>query len=170
MNDEIDQRNESPPISAGVSQFIEGTGMLMEKYGMPRIGGRILGLLMLDNTPLSLDDIAGMLGVSRASVSTNVRMTEMAGIAERVSRPGDRRDYYVGTDDLWARTLQANVRDLLYWRDVARKALPNLNPDEEVARRRLRELIDFCEFFNDGLAQLMHDWREYKAQSYADIE
>jgi DNA-binding transcriptional regulator GbsR (MarR family) len=142
-------------------------GMLMARYGLPRIGGRIMGLLMVDDKPLSLDDIAGLLSVSRASVSTNLRMTEMSGMALRVSRPGDRRDYYVGVEDVWARGLKTSKTDaMIVMREAARKALPSVPPDDIVARARLQEIIDFCEFFNERLEQLMEDWQAYKAKIY----
>lgn len=166
--DSSNEELQSPrQLSKGVSQFVENIGMIMERYGLPRIGGRIMGLMMLDDKPLSLDDIAQLLGVSRASVSTNLRLSEMAGLAKRVARPGDRRDYYVGTEDMWYQGIKASKQEgVTQMGDAARAALPNIPPDDIVARDRLQEMIDFSEFFVERLEQLMEDWEVYKAKMY----
>jgi DNA-binding transcriptional regulator GbsR (MarR family) len=45
----------------------------------------------------SLDEMAEQLQVSKASVSANARLLETIGMIERVTKPGDRRDYYAAT-------------------------------------------------------------------------
>ena len=75
-------------------QFIERAGVLWEQDGMPRIAGRIFGLTLISPQALSLDEIAATLNVSKASVSNDTRLLERLGFVERISRPGDRKDYY----------------------------------------------------------------------------
>src|SRR5436309_4951811 len=87
------------------TRFVEGMGRYFEQFGLSRIGGRVLGLLMLAEEPLSLDDMATTLSVSRASISTNIRLATASGLAELVTKPGDRRDYYLFTDDAWGHSL-----------------------------------------------------------------
>ena len=84
-----------------LSQFIENMGLHYEAYGVPRIGGRLLGLLMISNRPLAAEEMAETLQVSRSSVSTNLRTLLMAELVEKVSLPGDRVDYYVLSDLAW---------------------------------------------------------------------
>ncbi len=74
--------------------FIEYIGQITEAEGLPRIAGRIFGLLLLSPEALSLDEMAEQLTVSRASVSTDARRLGDCGLLERVTRKGDRRDYY----------------------------------------------------------------------------
>ncbi len=62
-----------PRLTPELSRFIEGMGMYFENQGIPRIGGRMLGLLMIAHRPLSAEDLARILKVSRASLSTNFR-------------------------------------------------------------------------------------------------
>src|SRR5690606_41593620 len=75
-------------------QFVERMGQLFEAEAGPRIAGRLFGLLVLTPGALSLDEIAEELRVSKASVSANARMLESMHVISRVTRPGDRRDYY----------------------------------------------------------------------------
>ncbi len=74
--------------------FVERMGLAAESDGLSRIAGRLFGELLLSSDPLSLDQLAARLGVSKASVSTDGRRLIQRGIVERVGLPGDRRDYY----------------------------------------------------------------------------
>src|SRR4051812_6015613 len=78
----------------------------METDGLPRIAGRLFGALLLASEPESLDDLASRLAVSKGSVSVNARLLEQRGLIERVSRPGDRRDFYRASDDLFRRSME----------------------------------------------------------------
>lgn len=60
--------------------FIEKLGVYYEDYGIPRIGGRILGLMLVSGQPLTAEQIATHLKVSRGSVSTNVRLLASGGV------------------------------------------------------------------------------------------
>ncbi|MER0239727.1 MarR family transcriptional regulator [Fulvimarina sp. MAC8] len=75
-------------------RFIERMGEHMEMEGMPRIAGRLFGLLLVDPGPVSFSNLAERLGVSRGSVSTNARLLEGKGLIERVSVEGERQDFF----------------------------------------------------------------------------
>ncbi len=92
--------------------FIESMGRQFEEDGAPRIAGRLFGFLMLQEEPCSLDDVAEQLQVSKGSASSNARLLEQLGIAERVTRAGDRRDYYQISPDIGERTLERAVQGI----------------------------------------------------------
>jgi DNA-binding transcriptional regulator GbsR (MarR family) len=107
--------------NAPADQFIERLGRLIESEGLPRTAGRMLGLLMISGEPLSIDDVAEELRVSRASVSTNGRLLESLDIAKRVTKPGDRRDYIQISDDPCSSLLSLGVRRLNDMRRAVRE-------------------------------------------------
>ena len=88
-----------------VTDFIESMGRLWEGEGLPRIAGRIFGLVATTARPCSLDDMTRALGVSKASISTDARRLEQLGLLERVELPGDRRDYYTISPEAPARMI-----------------------------------------------------------------
>src|SRR5688572_19081616 len=94
-----------PPMNKERQRFIERAGMLWEEDGLPRIAGRIFALSLLSEDPLSLDEIAEQLGVSKASVSTDTRLLERMGFLERITKPGDRKDYYQSTERSFERAI-----------------------------------------------------------------
>ena len=87
-------------------------GLVWEQEGIPRIAGRIFGFLLLQEDPCSLDDMAAALEVSKASISTDARRLEQLQLIERVSRPGDRRDYYAIAPDVPVRALELKIASM----------------------------------------------------------
>ena len=92
------------------ADFIDRMGLALESDGLPRIAGRIFGLLLVSEDCRSLDDLASELRVSKGSVSTNARLLEQRGVLERNSRPSDRRDYYRVPPDLFSHTMAQRLR------------------------------------------------------------
>ena len=132
-------------LSPALREFIESMGIYFERFGLARIGGRILGLLMVADRPLSLDDMATLLRVSRASISTNMRLITASNLAEQISLPGDRRDYYRFGSDTWERALTTEV-DGIYWlRRIAERGLAAAQASEFTAREHLEECLEVCD-------------------------
>src|SRR5438445_759821 len=90
-------------------EFVNHMGIVAEHDGVSPIAGPLFALLLLADEPRSLDDLAEALDVSKASVSTDARRLLERGIVERVSQPGDRRDYYELAPDFFARIIRYRV-------------------------------------------------------------
>lgn len=83
------------------NDFIDTIGEASERYGLTRVAGLLEGLLFLAREPLSLDDMAERLEVSKASVSTNIRLLERWKGVRKVFNRGDRKNYYQLRGSLW---------------------------------------------------------------------
>src|SRR5216117_917182 len=92
-------RNPGSP-DRNTRMFVEKLAVLLETDGMPRVAGRLFGLLLVSAEPRSLDELAKQLGLSKASISINARLLEEKGLVERVGRQADRRDYYGIAEDI----------------------------------------------------------------------
>ena len=150
---------EQQPLSAEALSFVESMGVNFERYALPRIGGRLLGLLLVADGPLSLDDLASILRVSRASVSTNVRLILTIGLAELVTRPGDRRDYYQFTSNAWERVMLLDLEGVQAWRNLAERGLEAIESSAITARAHLDEMIAFCDMMLGTLQATLERWR-----------
>ncbi|HET8522588.1 MAG TPA: MarR family transcriptional regulator [Thermomicrobiales bacterium] len=146
-------------LSPAEQAFIEAIGRYFERLGVARIGGRLFGLCLVYEEPLSLDDIAELLMVSRASVSTNARAMTAAGLIEPHSLPGDRRDYYVCRADIWPRRLERSLAEPRAMRDLAEQGLNAIAPDNAPARERLEQMVEFMDFFEEEVKRVVDDWR-----------
>jgi DNA-binding transcriptional regulator GbsR (MarR family) len=107
--------------SAVMNDVILNSGLTAEQYGLPRIAGEVCGLLFMTDGPLSLDEIAEALKVSKASVSTNVRLLERLRFVRRGDVREGKRDYYVFAGDVWEvtgdqlrTTVQEEMQTLLH--------------------------------------------------------
>ena len=127
------------------NEFIEMMGRHLEEEGTARIAGRLLGLLLLSDDPLSLDEAAERLQVSKGSISMNARLLEGWGVAERVTRPGDRRDFYRIVPDLGTRLLERQIERVKLMNERIAAARPRLEPLSDAVRGR----IDGAVAFND---------------------
>jgi DNA-binding transcriptional regulator GbsR (MarR family) len=83
------------------NDIIDTIGEASERYGMTRVAGLLKGLLLLSREPVSLDEMAERLEVSKGSVSTNIRLLERWKAVRRVFNRGDRKNYYELRGDLW---------------------------------------------------------------------
>ena len=81
--------------------FVQGMSRISNFWGFPKAMGAIFGAVYLSPTPLSLDDIVEQVGVTKGSVSTNVRTLERLGMVHKQIRLGDRKDYYEAEADFW---------------------------------------------------------------------
>lgn len=149
-----------PPLGSqsGLSQFIENMGLQYEAYNVPRIGGRILGLLMANPNPMTSEEMSEILQVSRSSISTNLRTLLMADLVEQVSVPGDRRDYYVFSEDAWLRILEIRLQQVLTMKEAAEEGLQSLE-EEHPARERIEELLSWAQMVQEAYEQMSGEWQ-----------
>jgi DNA-binding transcriptional regulator GbsR (MarR family) len=125
--------------------FIESMGRQFEEDGAPRIAGRLFGFLMLQEEPCSLDEVAEQLQVSKGSASSNARLLEQLGIAERVTRAGDRRDYYQISPEIGERTLERALQGLERMLQRLRRGAESLGERSSIVGDRFAGTIKFHE-------------------------
>ncbi len=148
-------------------EFIERFGRMSESDGMPRTGGRMYGLLLLQEEALSLGEMAEMLQVSKASVSTNARRLEQMDVVEKTTKPGDRRDYYrIGPQafEERMRRIRGRLEEMVESVEVI---LPAVDGEKRPkSRQRLRLQLEWHRF----LLREMDDLEERWSRSQVDDE
>ncbi len=81
--------------------FIDAWGAMGSLWGINRSVARVHALLMASEEPLSLDEIAETLQISKGNASMSLRELRTFGVVRQVEAPGDRRDFYVTEPDVW---------------------------------------------------------------------
>ncbi len=137
-----------------VEEFVERMGLIAEGDGLPRIAGRIMGLMIIDGGPRSFKELAEQLAVSRGSISTNTRFLEHLGVIERIAQKGERQDYFQLATAPYVRMLQGSVDRAVKAHSVVAHARNQLSVDDEGARRRLDELSAFYEELGNSFRDL----------------
>lgn len=91
----------NPETKNIIQQYVARSGQMYENFGFPRISGEIGSLLYLYKGKMSLNEISEFLGISKGSASTNARFLIRSKFIKQVRVPGDRKDYYEFSGDLW---------------------------------------------------------------------
>ena len=128
--------------------MLDGLSQLADYFGFSKVMGQLYGSLLLSAEPLSLDDMMARLGVSKASVSTNIRSLEHMGMVRQVWVRGGsgRRKYYQAETDFWqifSNFLSGReLRDLEHALSVMQEnhqrissSIDDLPPDQQILAR-----------------------------------
>jgi DNA-binding transcriptional regulator GbsR (MarR family) len=137
--------------------FIEDLGRHMVGWGLPPTTGRTWGYLLLQPGPVSLDQIAGDLGVAKSGVSVATRQLVGFGLARVTGQRGSRRLLYEAVYDLDSvlATRNAQSREL-----VARLcAAARLTP-KAARRERLEDMARVLQDLVDEMPELVRRIRE----------
>ena len=96
-----DVHNRHHDLTAVYDSMLDGLGQLSAYFGFSKAMGQLYAALLLSPEPLSLDDLAACLGLSKASVSINARMLEHLGMVRQAWLRGQtgRRKYYEAKTD-----------------------------------------------------------------------
>ncbi|HUU24560.1 MAG TPA: MarR family transcriptional regulator [Methyloceanibacter sp.] len=141
-----------------IGEFVERMGLITQADGLPRIAGRIMGLMIVHGGPFGFAELADRLSVSRASISTNTRLLEDLGVIERTATPGDRQDYFRLSRQPYARMLRGIVERMHRAREVVERAQTALPQDMAGAQERLAELDAFYEALIDSFGNVIEAW------------
>jgi DNA-binding transcriptional regulator GbsR (MarR family) len=82
-------------------QFVLSWGSLGSQWGLNKTLAQIHGLFLITEEAISMEDIMEVLMISRGNVNMNIRTLIDWGIIYRISKMGERREYYIGEKDMW---------------------------------------------------------------------
>ncbi len=151
-------------MSKAKESYIEEVGLKLEQSGMTRMSGRVLGaLLVADPAERSADELAETLQASRGSISTSTRYLIQLGFVERVSKPGERRDYFRNKPGAWVEMTRRGLEEARLYRELAERGLGLLESDDPEVRRGLEEMRDFYTFVEREFPSVFERWEALKA-------
>jgi len=159
VGDSVDQLRRS---------LVEEFGNIYENYGLARLKGLIVGLLLAYDEPLSLDDMAEKLGRSKGPISQTVRELALAGLVRKVDGEHARRDYYAADADLFYNNFRRNMRTVVKNRTTAEYFLGELDrigDDANGLRANLDHMRTFYALMEDFYARFEEEWDRAKPTS-----
>lgn len=102
-----------PAADELVRPFVEHWGGMARAWGINATMGELFALLYLTGEDWDAEGLRACLGVSRGNVSMNLRELITWGLVHKVSRAGERREFYRAEGDVWTlfrRILQERKR------------------------------------------------------------
>jgi len=148
-----------------LSHFVEEVGLRFEAVGLPRMAGRIFGWLLIANPPhQSMGDLVEVLQASKGSISTMTRLLIQISLIERVSLPGQRRDYFQIKPHAWSQMTKQRMTQIMAFRQLAERGLDLLATQPASMRQRLQEMHDIHSFWERELPLLDQRWQQEQEQ------
>ena len=145
--------------------YIEDIALQLEQTGMTRMAGRMLGaLLVADPAEQSAEDLMDTLQASRGSISSSSRYLIQLGLIERVSIPGERRDYFRNKPGAWVEMTRQGLVQARMFREMAERGLGLINSTDPEVRRGLEEMRDFYAFVEKEFPQVFERWEALKGR------
>lgn len=141
--------------------FAGEVGVVAEKSGIPRMAGKILGLLLITERPhLSAEEIARTLQASRGSVSTMTRLLIQLGLADRVTEAGKRQDFYRVNPEGFSHLLRSRMAIIGEFGRIIEHGIGHVHSTRSDAHRRLIEMRDLYALFERELSAFVMRWEE----------
>lgn len=145
------------------ASYVEDFGLLFEGFGLPRMVGRLLGVLLIsEEAEFSAEELAEALQASRGSISSATRSLVGMGLVQRRTKPGERRDYFRMKPNAWDELMRHELESLSRFRRMAERGLGLVESDGAAARRNLEEMREFYAYWEKELPAVLERWEENK--------
>ncbi len=146
------------------THFIEEIGLFFERLGLPRMSGRILGVLLICEPPAqSITDLSQKLNASKSSISVMTRLLAERGLIERVVSPIPRRDYYRFKQGGWILYMRQWWGLMSALHRVTERGMELMDGKPPELKERLQEAHDMFSLVEQDLPALL-DRLEKKEQ------
>jgi DNA-binding transcriptional regulator GbsR (MarR family) len=115
--------------------------------GFSDLPAKVIGILYLGSSEVSMDELVAKTGYSLASISTTTRLLETAGVISRIKKPGTKKVFYYMEKDL----AKMNIAKLAIMQenfiDPIKDGLPPMieryrNKDKEETTKKKLKLVE----------------------------
>ncbi|MFB6229897.1 MAG: GbsR/MarR family transcriptional regulator [Salinibacter sp.] len=150
-------------------ELIEEIGNIYEDFGLRRLQGLIVGLLLTKDDPVSLDDMVEILDRSKGPISISVRRLDDMGLVRKVEGPNNRRNYYASHPDIFFNNFKFSMATVRKNRDLAERFLARVDAGEggeetEKTSQSLERMKAFYDLMETYLEDFAEEWREIKQE------
>jgi len=146
---------------AALHELVDEMGLFFKNLGMPRAAGQLIGYLMACDPPeQSAGEISEAIGISAASVSSNVRLLTHFGAIELTSRRGDRKTFYRLRGDVWVEMMR---QEFTAFESLAATGRRIKSSGGLVRHDGIDEMVDFAEFWVQEVPAMTARWQQTRS-------
>lgn len=147
-------------------EIIQSFGEAYKAFGLSKLMGHIVALMIFSPHPLSLDDICKQLKRSKGPVSQIVRRLRDKNLIRKVWVPGSRKDYYEAHPDIFEHAFRNNFelikKNKKISTDLIQKANKSNHKSIELILKRLHEMEEFYMLMVDNFQLFLDRWNKVK--------
>jgi DNA-binding transcriptional regulator GbsR (MarR family) len=152
-------------VTDGEAAFVEAIGQILGSSGMTPMAGRMWGWLLICEPPdQTAADLADELKASRGSISGTARLLTTAGLIQRTTRRGDRREYFSTPPGGFATIIETAGAAYGRFRRLTEEGLDELADRPPEVRARLQEVHDVFAFFESEYPGLLARFHQERAR------
>jgi len=145
------------------THFIEDIGLYFERLGLPRMAGRILGVLLISDPPAqSITEMSERLKTNKSSISIMARLLLENGLIEKVPSPIPRRDYFQFKDGGWVLYMQQWFQLMSGLHKLTERGLVLMEGKSEDLKRRLAEAHNLFSYLEEHFPGLLKQLKSGK--------
>lgn len=138
-------------------RFAEEVGVALAQMGTTPAFGKLLGWLLICDPPSQTTaQLCEALGLSKASVSTGMRLLEQSGLVRRVPTRG-RGHAYEMHRDAFVRAIDPTAKMRVFI-DLLQHGIDLIGDENAPRARRLRHTRDFYTFMSERTPELMEEF------------
>ena len=147
-------------LSEKNQSFVYHFGEMGSKWGFNRTVGQMYALLVITDKPITANELASALSISRGNVSMGIKELQSWKLVQVTHMPGDRKEYYkaIGSVMDMAKVVfeERRKREV----DPTLSLLRNLllespeNVSEEYAQQKMTDIHDLLEMMTNWASEL----------------
>jgi DNA-binding transcriptional regulator GbsR (MarR family) len=153
-------------------ELIQRFGDAYKAFGLNKLMGHIVALLIYSPEPLSLDDIAKFLGRSKGPISQIVRRLRDKNLIRKAWSPeNNRKDYYEIEPEIFENAFRNNLEliknNVRIAKTLKEKVKPLRQKDSAVVKNRLDEMEHFYILMEKHYRTFLAEWIKEKNKLYS---
>jgi DNA-binding transcriptional regulator GbsR (MarR family) len=148
-----------------------------ENEGFSPLVGRIFAYLLFSAEPVSLQEMANQLGVTKAAISVQVRTLEKHLMCQKLPTSSDRKDYYYISEDfsmtavrnsiIKMRTILQQIESTLQMFESLEKVDEQDLLSHDISKTRFIEMQELHRMFLNRLDGLEEEWEERRKKIFS---
>ncbi len=151
--------------SADKQRQVERIGVGFEKAGIPPVGARIIGLLMMAEPPyLSFDDLVEYTQASKSSVSNALKTLQTEGLVDYITFSGDRKRYFQLYSSTWVEIMKDRLTAFTSLRQIIKETLELRSSQYPEFNHTLTEVVDLYRELEEKMMRTIEDWENKKSK------
>lgn len=152
-------------------ELIQRFGDAYKAFGLNKLMGHIIALLLFSSQPLSLDDITKQLGRSKGPISQIVRRLRDRRLIRKAWMPeNNRKDYYEIEPEVFEHAFRNNLELIKNNKRIAtqlKNKIESANkPSLETINIRMKEMEMFYTLMEEHYNKFLNEWIKERAKLY----
>lgn len=152
-------------------ELIQRFGDAYKAFGLNKLMGHIIALLLFSPEPLSLDDITKQLGRSKGPISQIVRRLRDKRLIRKAWMPeNNRKDYYEIEPEVFEHAFRNNLELIKNNKRIATQLKEKIKSANKASLAtiniRMREMELFYSLMEDHFNAFLSEWSKERAKLY----